>query len=202
MSTPIDSTDLSEPTDFKCGEIPDSEDSFPHEAFPLTECLYQDSAPQAKRYAMSIVRSWNDAEEIVQESFYRFMKSGEQNEQSKAMLFAIVRNLSLDHLRKNKRRRFEPIETNQIPSREHTLSDQHLENLEAGIQVAMGELPKEWADALQLKVNGGLSYADISKILEATHAQIRTWIYRARKQLEQELTRQGLLGEVDFRGAE
>ena len=160
-----------------------------------TEALYREYAPNAIRYAMSIVRSWSDAEELVQEAFCRMIRASntKTDQESRAMLFAIVRNLSLDLLRKNKRRRFEPVEANQIPS-QRVKSDEHrLKKLETEIQVSLGKMPPQWADALQLKINGGLSYAEISNVLKATHSQIRTWIYRARKHLEQDLIQQGLL---------
>ena len=54
-------------------------------------------------------------------------------------------------------------------------------------------MPKEWAESLNLKIHAKLSYQEIADVLDATHAQIRTWIYRARKQLALDLEAKGLL---------
>ncbi len=66
------------------------------------------------------------------------------------------------------------------------------QQLETQIEQWLEQLPPEWADALKLKVNGQLSYAEIADVMNATHAQVRTWIYRARRQLETELNKTGI----------
>lgn len=158
-------------------------------------------APQATRYAMSIVRVWADAEEIVQEAFCRMVQSDRLSEEAdfdtdsaqRALFFAMVRNLSIDRLRKKKRRRFEPMDVGKLATNKNHSDETTLQRLEKSVQAILKELPSQWSDALQLKVNGGLSYEEISNVLDATHAQVRTWIYRARKQLEKDLAQQGLL---------
>ena len=157
--------------------------------------------PQATHYAMSIVRVWEDAEEIVQEAFCRLLQSDRFSANSdratdgfdKALLFTTVRNLAIDQLRKQKRRRFEPLDVGQIPNTKGHSDESRLQRLELGVQAILKDLPNQWSDALQLKINGGLSYDEIASVLGATHAQVRTWIYRARKRLEKDLNEQGLL---------
>jgi RNA polymerase sigma-70 factor (ECF subfamily) len=157
--------------------------------------------PSAQRYAMSIVRRWADAEEIVQEAFCRLIESnsskpdstGDLLSGSKPLLFSIVRNLAIDRLRKQGRRKFETMDANQIVNKQDTTDPNRLLRIQHEIEKALLEMPNQWADALRLKINGELSYEEISKVLEATHSQVRTWIYRARKQLAKDLTRCGLL---------
>ncbi len=160
---------------------------------------------QATRYAMSIVKVWSDAEEIVQESYCRLIESTKRNNtagdpanlgsdlNSKAILFRTIRNLAIDQLRKNKRRKFEAIETGRIPAKPDSTDPARLTKLETCIDEILEKLPEQWAESLQLKVNGGLSYSEIAKVVGGTHGQVRTWIYRARKQLANELRQQGLL---------
>lgn len=162
--------------------------------------FFERHAQSAKRYAMSIVRRWADAEEISQEAFCKLLHKGtitkvDSESAAKAILFTTVRNLSIDRLRKQNRRRFEPIDDQNIATRESTHSEAGLGQLEDRVSQAMTELPEEWAEALQLKVTGGLSYDEIASVLSATHSQIRTWIFRARKQLQVELKKSGLLEE-------
>ena len=40
-----------------------------------------------------------------------------------------------------------------------------------------------------------LTYEQIATVLDCTKAQVRTWIFRARRQLSDELAKRGLLGE-------
>jgi RNA polymerase sigma factor (sigma-70 family) len=194
MSIPFDSA-LSETGSDTAGR---QHDTHPSESSALLESFCAEFAPLAARYAMSIVRCWSDAEEIVQEAFCRMIQVGrdiENEAAGKAMLFAIVRNLAIDQLRKNGRRRFEAVDTSQIEKTKQSTDETNLERLEKGIQEGFKMMPNQWSDALQLKINAELSYDEIASVLNATHAQVRTWIYRARKQLEKDLRQQGLLGD-------
>ena len=147
---------------------------------------------------MSIVRRWSDAEEIVQEAFCRLIQADQNREttlntNSNALLFTTIRNLAIDQLRKQGRRRFETIETSQLAARTNGSDNERLAKLELGVEEILQQMPEQWSEALQLKVNGGLSYAEITRVLQATHAQVRTWIYRARQRLAEELSQKGLL---------
>jgi len=197
MSMPFDSA-ISDAKEFV------SESAEPH---PETECgescaldarFFDQHAQRATRYAMTLIRCWADAEEVTQEAFCRLIEKGtiakaESESAARAILFTTVRNVSLDRLRKQGRRKFEPFEEQKVANKEASSGDAGLEQLEEGISAAMLELPDEWAEALQLKVNGGLSYAEIAGVLSATQSQIRNWIFRARKQLQAELKKSGLL---------
>lgn len=201
MSIPFDSAFPG--ADSKLESIPENVERQPdcNGTFNDVESFCEGIAPQATRYAMSIVRIWADAEEIVQEAFCRLLQSDrlsdnsdrDSNASDKAFLFTTVRNLAIDQLRKQKRRRFEPLDVGQIATTKTHSDDTRLQRLEQGVQAILKDLPNQWSDALQLKVNGGLSYEEIANVLDATHAQVRTWIYRARKQLEKDLSQQGLL---------
>jgi RNA polymerase sigma-70 factor (ECF subfamily) len=160
--------------------------------------FFEQYAPDATRYAMSIVRRWADAEEITQEAFCKLiqnetMATVESESALKAVLFTTVRNLSIDRLRRQGRRQFEVFDEQALSADSKLDSGAKLHQLENGINTAMNDLPGEWSEALQLKVNGGLSYAEIANVMSATQNQIRTWIFRARKQLQAELKQSGLL---------
>ncbi len=106
-----------------------------------------------------------------------------------------LQNRFIDELRKNGRRRFDALDASQIASNKASTDESRLEKLENSVQEILRDIPSQWSDALQLKVNGGLSYSEIAKVLKATHSQVRSWIYRARKQLEKDLRKQGLLDD-------
>jgi RNA polymerase sigma factor (sigma-70 family) len=161
--------------------------------------LFEDSATSAVEFAMSIVRRRCEAEEIVQEAFCRILASpnkGTSQKSNKALLFRIVRNLCIDRLRENERRVFSAIDPETLVAIGHK-DGRQLEKLERSVAELLNLLQPEWREALQLKIQGGLSYEEISSVLDASHAQVRTWIFRARKQLKQELDQRGLLPEID-----
>lgn len=208
MAMPFDSTVPGTSPDQ--ATIPDRNDSPSAELNPNSAPQEPDASivgfvdrvtPPAKRYAMSLVHCWADAEEIVQESFCRLHQSHltqpfEPNSDArrKATLFTIIRNLSIDLIRTHQRHQFESIDASQISNKENTTDETRLARLESEIQNSMNQMPRQWSDALQLKINGELSYAEISDVLAATHAQVRTWIFRARKQLESDLAQHGFGG--------
>ena len=72
-------------------------------------------------------------------------------------------------------------------------TDSEVVRIERTIREAIDQLPTSWADALRLRIDGELSYDDISKVLKCTKAQVRTWIYRARRQLERDLAHEDFL---------
>jgi RNA polymerase sigma-70 factor (ECF subfamily) len=45
------------------------------------------------------------------------------------------------------------------------------------------ELPDAWRQALVLREQQGLAYKEIAELLEATEAQVKTWLHRARARL-------------------
>ena len=148
---------------------------------------------QANRYAFSVVRSWSDAEEIVQEAFCRLIQKGDvSTSNQKALLFKTIRNLAIDLLRKKGRIKFEPIADWNTP-RDNGQNGERLQQLQQTLEQVLAQIPEKWSAALNLKVNAGLGYDEISSVLGATKDQIRIWIYRARKRLHQELRKHDLI---------
>jgi RNA polymerase sigma-70 factor (ECF subfamily) len=45
------------------------------------------------------------------------------------------------------------------------------------------ELPEAWRQALVLREEQGLAYKEIAELLEASEAQVKTWLHRARARL-------------------
>ena len=161
---------------------------------PAYAACYEEYAPRGRRYAYALLRNQADSEEIVQEAFCRLMRSQHDphamNGAFAPLFFTTVRNLCIDAQRTRVRRRQVPL-TGPIASRGTEPRDN--EELVSAIQQAMAALPPSWAEALQLRLNGELSYEQIATVLDCTHAQVRTWIYRARRQLAETFRAQGYL---------
>lgn len=190
------------------GSSPRPQFDFTAEASESLAGFFESIAPQATRFAMSITRRWCEAEELVQESFFRIARAEKKSESEgperqiaagsrKSYLFTTIRNLAIDRIRKAKRRPVEQRELDTIagPTRRLEREQQSsLRQLETTVESSFENMPTQWADAIKLKINGELSYVEIAAVLEATTDQVRGWIYRARKQIAAELRQKGLIG--------
>ena len=158
--------------------------------------LYDRYAPRGLRFAYSMTGDIVEAEEVLQEAFCRLLGPLRRGQFSGAnssfgpFFFQTIRHLSIDKWRTKNRRRVVPMDD--VPEPIQRLEGLETEKLETRIADLMDELPDQWADALRLKVDGGLSYEEIAETLNCTRAQVRTWIYRARRKLEQQLRDSGL----------
>ncbi|MEL7497891.1 MAG: sigma-70 family RNA polymerase sigma factor [Planctomycetota bacterium] len=169
--------------------------------------FFEKIAPQAKRFAMSMTHRWCDAEELVQESFFRMTRTEQQATEDsqtsvvrsrKSYLFTTIRNLAIDRSRSSSIRRTEHRELDAlVDHRANENRGQQLQTMEATIGDSLAGMPETWADALKLKVNGELTYAEIANVLNATTDQIRGWIYRARKVIANDLRQKGLIGNEE-----
>lgn len=165
----------------------------------MIEALFTEHRQRAFRYARWMLGNESDAEEVVQEAFLRLAKRGDEkvqdtDEQNRfaGMLFTTVRNLSIDLLRKKGRRKNVSL-TNQNEPVADPDHEGHVNQLNEQVSQLIDELPDHWAEALKLKLTGDLAYDEIASVLGCTRAQVRTWIFRARKQLARELTKKGWL---------
>jgi RNA polymerase sigma-70 factor (ECF subfamily) len=157
---------------------------------------FQQYSNRGVQYANSLVRSLADAEEIVQDAFCRLLKCIaakpiESENRFRATFFTTIRNLCIDLLRQRKRRKNVSLESVNEPATRQ-FSPQQYELASHVIQCLIDQLPQQWAEALRLKVYGSLSYDEIAATLDCTKAQVRTWIFRARKQLKEEIEKHGL----------
>ncbi len=167
----------------------------------MTAVLFPEYRQQAFRYARWLVGNECDAEEIVQEAFCKLAQRESDgrpsltSRSSAALLFTMIRNQSIDVLRRRNARRRVPLSSVAEPASRQSGQDETVElsDLQQSIRQAFEQLPAHWAEALRLRVAGELSYDEIAAVLDCTRNQVRTWIHRARKQLAATLTNQGWL---------
>ncbi len=165
----------------------------------LLEALFTEHRQRACRYARWLVGNDCDAEEVVQEAFVRLARqpvdelAGADNQQRfTGILFTTVRNLSIDLLRKNGRRKNISLTHLHEPIVEDP-DTASAERLDQQIQKSIRGLPDHWAEALKLKITGELTYQEIADVLGCSKAQVRTWIFRGRRQIACDLTQTGWL---------
>ncbi|MBV9303993.1 MAG: sigma-70 family RNA polymerase sigma factor [Acidobacteriaceae bacterium] len=157
-----------------------------HEVFEKTLLPYVDAAYNLARW---LTRSEHDAEDIVQESFLRAMRSFGTfipGRDARAWLLAIVRNCCRTWL---KRKGFDkPLNEldESVPATE-LWSDPEavvIDNMNSQlIRRAVEELPLEYREVLILRELEELSYKEIAQILEIPLGTVMSRLSRSRREL-------------------
>jgi len=144
-------------------------------------------------YALGMVGSVEDALDLSQEAFiraYRSIKRFKPQYQFKNWFFRILTNLCISHLRKKRRRRVE-VSTEDKEGRTMPLPDDHfnphllLEQKEIMRQLwkALSELGNKHREIILLRDFQGLSYKQISEILEIPVGTVMSRLHQARSRL-------------------
>ena len=137
------------------------EDVVTHEDWKV---CFSELAPGLVLFARQFVRSIADAEDIVQDAFVKFWRK-EHSIQNRALLFAIVRSVALDLLRRDARRaRREAtaaLEVEQSTSPQFDFDDGSQRELAA----AVDRLPVEQREVLVMKIWNELTFAEIGEAL-------------------------------------
>ena len=160
---------------------------------PLTDFarLYRDHAADAHRFAVYLTGDPPLAEDLVSEAFVRVWTARERVELTtvRGYLFAIVRNLLLQHLRHERRRA--PLDERIVdgrPDPEVRASDQS--RLRAVLS-ALHDLPEIDRAAVLMRANGELPYQEIAAALRISVPAAKVKVHRARLRLAEALGKQG-----------
>ena len=120
-------------------------------------------------YARQWTNCRSDAEDLVQEAFVRFWKSGARGlEQPEIALYASIRRAGLDGLRKSRRRlaREKRSQLGEDAVRPAFRSDLESRERCAAIEAALDGLPREQREVVVLKIWGELTFEKIAAALE------------------------------------
>lgn len=137
------------------------EDAAPHDDWKV---CFAELSPGLVLFARQFVRSIADAEDIVQEAFVRFWRK-QHCIQNRALLFATVRSISLDLLRRDARRArreataVADVELSIAPQFEPASESQQV------LAAAVDRLPAEQREVLVMKIWNELTFADIGTVL-------------------------------------
>ncbi|MCC6155514.1 MAG: RNA polymerase sigma factor [Candidatus Hydrogenedentes bacterium] len=142
-------------------------------------------------YLYGMLRNAHSAQDAVQETLlrlFRMTREGRLNGQPalvRSLVFSIAHNLAVDELRRGR--------SKPEPAWESIAPPNPVERAFAREQIdhALAHLPDSHRNALMLRVWGELSYSEIADTLGATPAEIKIWLYRARKRLAELLDRDG-----------
>jgi RNA polymerase sigma-70 factor (ECF subfamily) len=170
----------------------DRQNEFQTVAMPHEDALYN--------YALAIVRNSDDAQDLVQETYFKAYKNYHQFEggtNSKAWMFMILKNTFINNYRKLKR---EPakVDYNEIEEIYENIKSNQTKNNNLGLDFYQNLLDDDLADALEklpVKMKEvfllcdleGYTYEEISDIANIPIGTVRSRLHRARKILQDEL---------------
>jgi RNA polymerase sigma-70 factor (ECF subfamily) len=137
------------------------EDVVTHEDW---KSCFAELGPGLVLFARQFVRTSADAEDIVQDAFVRFWRK-QHSVENRALLYATVRSVALDLLRRDARRaRREAsasLEMEQTTGPQFNFDDGSQRALAAAIDL----LPAEQREVLVMKIWNELTFADIGTVL-------------------------------------
>jgi RNA polymerase sigma-70 factor, ECF subfamily len=144
--------------------------------------LYERTFPRVYAYVASLLRDRSAAEDVTAQTFeraYRKRSSYRPRRGTReAWLFGIARNAALDELRRRKRRanlETEPEDTSARSLEDHA----ELALRREVVRAAMTTLDGKERDLIALKFSGGLSNAEIARVLGMSETNAGTRLHRA-----------------------
>lgn len=142
------------------------------------------------RFALKNIKVAEDAQEIVQTAFERLWinRNTVDPEKSKAFLFRVAYNFTIDMIRKQRKEADWSEELEQVPTSEVV----EFKDLKRVIDQALNSLSDAHRNAIMLRDYDGYSYAEIGEIMNISEAQVKVNIFRGRKQMQQ------LLGKMEY----
>jgi RNA polymerase sigma-70 factor, ECF subfamily len=136
------------------------------------------------------LHSYERAEDLSQLVFirlYRAAPNWEPRARFSTWLFQIARHLLINEYRQNQRK---PLSTFD-PADWHDVAVDHgesrLNELEELFAHAVAKMPENQRTAILLLKQQELSYQQIAEVMDASEGAVKTWIFRARQFLKQEL---------------
>lgn len=141
------------------------------------------------RFFVKNISDTETARDLVQESFTKMWLKVEdvEVEKAKSFLFTVGYNTMIDHIRKKKRR--EEFMASQQPA-EYEEKDY---DLKGAIDFALDKLPLIQKTVLLLRDYEGYSYEEIGQMTNLSDAQVKVYLFRARKSMKEKLLESKLL---------
>jgi RNA polymerase sigma-70 factor (ECF subfamily) len=155
--------------------------------------------------AMGVVKNEDDALDAVQEAFVKVHKNIHKFEGSSSFytwLYRIVMNVSIDHVRRTRRRKNLDFDERALHEESEVAGDGALvpsvtnanpgkaalrRELGAAIQAALQELPEHHRAVIVLREIEGMSYEEMADALEVPKGTVMSRLFHARKKMQTSL---------------
>ncbi len=146
--------------------------------------FYETTARPLWSYLSRILGSATLADDLAQESYYRFLRATLKSEDAayqKAYLFRIATNLARDHWRRLPRQeQREAVDIEQVPAGDCTAE---LVQQRSDLGRVMGRLKPRERELLWLAYAEGASHKEIAEMLGLRAASVRLLLFRARQRM-------------------
>jgi RNA polymerase sigma-70 factor, ECF subfamily len=161
---------------------------------------YEAHSNDLYKYAFFMINEHELAKDIVQETFIRAFNKIDtfQGEYVKSWLFRIARNVTIDHIRKNKPIAYYLDLNTPIKSSAKTPEQLLLMNeAEQQLYLAMNRLKRSYRDVIILRKIKGFSISEASHILGWSENKVKVTLFRGMNALKKELEKEGVLCETN-----
>ena len=152
--------------------------------------LVLEHALQARRVAYSVLGSWEDAEDVVQDAALAAWDAIERFDPARAFrpwFLRIVSNAALDQVRRRKVRRAEAL-SDTLAHRGPSPEDEAERALLRGhLDRALTTLPERQRIAVVMFDVEGLSHAEIASSMGVPEGTVRSYVFHARRALRKAL---------------
>jgi RNA polymerase sigma factor (sigma-70 family) len=164
------------------------------------EALVLPHLSAAYRLARYLTRNDADADDVVQEAFLRALKyfggfRGQGASQSRAWLLAIVRNMAHTWRRRHRAdtsmTQFDEVVHSEAVVEEHPGSVLSRRELRESLADVLDRLPPDFREVIVLREIEGLSYKEISEVVDVPAGTVMSRLARARKRLQEALIASG-----------
>lgn len=155
--------------------------------------LYEKYSQNLYRFAMSLLKTHEDAEGVVQEVFFRVWNKRKDLSESKSIqsfLFTITYNVIIDQLRKRvKDQKYKQFLINQAQRNlSSTEDDLEFQDLKNEVEKAIDELPEKRKQIYRMSREEGMSYKEIADLkqikIKTVENHINLALRHIRKRLE------------------
>lgn len=144
--------------------------------------IYDRYSARVNAYCMRIIRNSEAAEDIFQDTFFKFYNHVREDKESGTIigfLITIARNLCLNYKRDMK----PTVDINEYDFLVYeTQSFEHKE-MQDLVKRALDILEDEFKEPLIMRVYNGLDYKEIAEICETTETTARSRVFRAKKKI-------------------
>jgi len=155
-------------------------ENFKQQVLPLKNMFF--------RFALSIVKSVEVAEDVTQDVLVKIWEKGDNIENFKAWGMKMTRNLSLDKLKSAQAKVVSISDSMQVlaavPS---PFENSSFVNTNEHVFNALGSLPEMQRFCWQMREIEGHSYQYIADSLNLTIEQVKVYLHRARKGMREQL---------------
>ncbi len=153
--------------------------------------LYDRFGRLAYGLAFRILRDRTLAEDAVQEAFLAVWRSADAYKRERAKpstwILTVVHRRAVDLVRREERRRGEPLEAAPEPTSGPADEDATLRKRRAAVQAALTELPGDQRQALELAYYGGLTQSELAERLGVPLGTIKSRMFAGLGQLRERL---------------